>query len=115
VRELMNRVPIHRNKAMGLLKNLEDSGLIGFQKESSRGRPRKIAVVTELGADFLGTFEKLQRSRLWINDKDVQRVAKQVEQVRRLEAMGVDPYQRMLEMAEVAKLLGVHQEDRRHP
>lgn len=115
VRELANRVPMHRNKTTDLLKSLEHSGLLTFEREPSRGRPRKIAHVTELGEDFLDTFKKLQSSRLLINDNEVQRVTEQVERDRRLEAKGLDLSKRMLEIIEFGRLLRKHQEDRRGP
>lgn len=111
VRELVNRLPMHSNKTVDLLKSLESSGLLAFEidrSEASRGRPRKMAVVTELGAEFLGTFKKLERRRLLINDNEVRRVVEQVERDRRLEAIGVDLQQRMLEIIEFARLLRKH-------
>lgn len=117
VREVVRRVPMRRSRAVHLLKGLERLGLLTFEKEASGGRPRKIALVTELGADFLATFRRLQlqRGSLFLNENEVQRVARQVERVRRLEAMGVDLGKRMLEMVEFGRLLGQHQEDRRRP
>jgi len=104
VRELVEKLSWKTSRVVSLLKAMENEGLVDFREGSAlnRGRPKKLVVPTTLGHEFLESFKECQRRAIQINQNDIKSAVHQAHLARKLEEYGVSPYQRFIELMNVA-------------
>jgi predicted transcriptional regulator len=102
VKELAENITMHPKILIKTLRELERDGHITYMKQTlSRGRPKKVPVITGLGCEFMRSYQELQNKRLKINRNDVKRAVLQAELAEELVAKGISPYIRFLELTDI--------------
>lgn len=102
VKELAENIGMHPKILIATLRELERDGHITYKKQAlSRGRPKKVPVITGLGCEFMKSYRELQNKRLKINHNDVKRAVLQTELAEKLVAKGISPYNRFLELTDI--------------
>jgi DNA-binding HxlR family transcriptional regulator len=102
VKELAENIVMHPKILIETLRELERDGHIAYKKLAlSRGRPKKVPVITGLGCEFMKSYRELQSKRLKINRNDVKRAVLQAELAEKLVAKGISPYNRFLELTDI--------------
>jgi DNA-binding PadR family transcriptional regulator len=101
IRELTKLSRSRNEDTIALLDLMEQEGLINYlEKDNSktRGRPKKVPMITALGEQLLMDFQKCKRSLIQINDNDIKQCKHQVMLKNLLEENNVSPYKRFLEV-----------------
>lgn len=105
VSDLIQKLTLRSAKIVSLLRVMKKEGLIDFLEtgnQQSRGRPKKISVVTTLGEKLLKDYKRCQRNVIQINENDIRSDIRQVRSKRLLEEKDISPYQRFFELSEIA-------------
>jgi len=100
VRELVEKLHWKTERVISLLKTMQEEGVIEFHENIilNRGRPKKLAVATTLGGEFLETFEKCQRKAIQINHNDIKSAVHQANLAKKLEEYRISSFQRFWEL-----------------
>lgn len=105
VSDLIKKLRFQNKKVVSLLRAMEREGLIDFLESSNsttRGRPKKIPIVTVLGKEMLKDFVKCKKHIIQINDNDIKSSIQQISLKRALEERNVSSYQRFFELNNIA-------------
>jgi DNA-binding PadR family transcriptional regulator len=82
---------------------METAGALEFRYAlKGRGRPMKIATISPLGVAMLETLRSVNHMMIRINENDVRMVKDQLRLRKKILDAGIDPYERFLEMNEIA-------------
>ena len=100
VRELAKRMRRRPASVIMELRRLEDKGLAVFRPESQhdRGRPKKVPVVTELGAEYLRSLRQMESKVLLSGRADIERVRRDLELKHRSVSRGKHPHDLFVEL-----------------
>jgi len=108
IRALMETLHWKTSKALGLIREMEEEGLIEFREEkgNKQGRPRKVATVTPLGEEFLKDYKRLEKKRLKARKTDLQHATRDAQYVDRLVEAGQDTFKLFLELNDLVRCIG---------
>ena len=86
VRELASEIKCRPESVIENLKQMEEEGLITIQFKSlnKRGRPKKIPTITELGVEYLRSYDEMQSKKLKARKNDFISVRRDLERKHRL-------------------------------
>lgn len=103
VRELVKKLRWNPSRVTHLLDRMEEEGLIELKsaKKALPGRPKKTAVLTPLGLDFLETHKKLRAKPLRARKEDFKHAVKDALYAERLAARGGSLFKLFLELNEI--------------
>ena len=112
VRDLIRELACRASRVISLLKEMEQEQLIEFQSttQSKRGRPRKNAVCTGLGLEFLEAHKRLQMKPVRARKEDLDRAVKDALYAQRLVANGHSPFKLFIELNEIARNIKISSE-----
>ena len=103
VRDILKGLGGSHTTNMRLIKEFEQSAVFELiESPNGRGRPKKIVTLSPTGVEILDRLRSVNAMMLKINENDVRNVLEQVKLRRRMIDAGVDPYERFLEMNELA-------------
>jgi len=108
IRALMEMLHWKTSKALGVIRKMEEEGLIELREEkgNKRGRPRKIVTVTPLGKELLRDYKRLEEKRLRARKTDLQRAVRDAQYVDRLVEAGHDAFKLFLELNDLVRRIG---------
>ncbi len=108
IRALMEMLHWKSSKALGLIREMEEEGLIELREEkgNKRGRPRKMPTVTPLGEELLKDYKRLEEKRLRARKTDLQRAVRDAQYVDRLVEAGHDAFKLFLELNDLVRHIG---------
>lgn len=103
VLRLSRELRIGPARLIRLLDEMREEGLVDIDEIHSKraGRPMRRVAVTELGKDYMDTYNKLALRLLRSRRADLQRASADADYARRLASKGVPPYDLFLELIEV--------------
>jgi len=103
VREMLENLGGSHTGNMHRLKQLESSGALEYEYTSNgRGRPKKIATLSLLGVTLLDKIRSVNEMMTKVNDNDVNSVKEQLILRKKIIDSGIDPYERFIEMNDIA-------------
>ena len=108
IRALMEMLHWKTSKALGLIREMEEEGLIELREEkgNKRGRPRKVTMATPLGEEFLNDYKRLEKKRLKARKTDLQHATRDAQYVDRLVEAGHDTFKLFLELNDLVSRIG---------
>lgn len=103
MRALLRRLRQNHDKSYNILEELKNAGFIKFiDQKNTRGRTSKIVVPTQLGIEFLDFNLRNQLKRIHLTDDDIRKAIHLASFTQSLVELGVNPYDRLVEMNEIA-------------
>jgi len=103
VRKMLGLLGGNHTSTMRLMKEFERCGFIEpVSCSSGRGRPKRIATLSPLGSVILDKLRSVNSMMIKTNINDVRSVADQVGLRNKMIDLGIDPYERFLELNEIA-------------
>jgi len=103
VRKMLGLLGGNHTSSMRLMKEFERCGFIEpISCSTGRGRPRKIATLSPLGSVILDKLRSVNNMMIKTNINDVRSVAYQVRLRNKMIDLGIDPYEKFLELNEIA-------------
>jgi DNA-binding PadR family transcriptional regulator len=103
IREILSTLGGSHTSKMRLIKELERSGSLELtQRPNGRGRPKKIATLSPLGAMMLENLHAIDGMMIKMNDNDIRTALEQLRLRNKIIDSGIDPYERFIEMNEIA-------------
>jgi len=114
VRGVIQKLRWKPSRAIFLLQQMKDEGLIELQKNSARnsrrGRPKKIMICTSLGYEFLEAYRKLKMKPLRARKEDLEHAVKDALYTERLVANGHSPFKLFMELNTIAHNIKISSE-----
>jgi predicted transcriptional regulator len=103
VSELTQKIKQSHDTTINLVRQLEAGRLLERTVERrARGRPRHLIRTTSLGEEFVRLYNRLLGLRLFSNSNDISKAIRLADLTERVVALGVDPYERFLEINQLA-------------
>jgi len=105
IRDLSQKLKWKTSRIIALSREMNEERLIEFQtiKSPKKGRPKKAIVCTNLGLDFLETYNKLRTKPLRARKQDLEHAAKDALYTERLIVRGHSPFKLFMELNEIAR------------
>jgi len=103
IRKMLRLLGGNHTSSMRLMKEFERCGFIEpVSCSSGRGRPRRIATLSPLGSVVLDKLRSVNNMMIKTNIYDVRSVVDQVRLRNKMIDLGIDPYEKFLELNEIA-------------
>ena len=103
VREILSILGGSRTSSMRLIRELERVGALELTRfPKGRGRPKKIVALSPLGRAMLDKMRLVNEMMIKMNASDIRNAVEQLRLRNRIVDSGVDPYERFIEMNELA-------------
>lgn len=103
VREMLRLLGGSHTSGMRLMKEFERCGFLEFRSCSNgRGRPRRIATLSPLGSMTLDKLRSVNEMMIKTNVNDVRSVVDQIRLRNKMIDLGINLYERFLELNEIA-------------
>ena len=103
IREILTILGGSHTSKMRLIKELERFGALELtQRPNGRGRPKKIAMLSPLGVMILESLHAINGMMVKMNDNDIRTALEQLRLRNKIIDSGIDPYERFIEMNEIA-------------
>jgi DNA-binding MarR family transcriptional regulator len=103
IREILSILGGSRTSKLRLIKELERSGSLELtQCPNGRGRPKKIVTLSPLGIMMLENLKSINDMMIKMNENDMLTVLEQLRLRNKIIDSGIDPYERFIEMNEIA-------------
>ncbi len=103
IRETLSALGGCHTSSMELVKELERSGVLEFKYcRNGRGRPKKIVMLSQLGILILEKLRSADQLMIKVNSNDIRSSAAQIRLRNRIVDSGIDPYDKFIEMNELA-------------
>jgi len=105
IRDLAQKLKWKTSTVISLLREMSQEKLIEFQaiRGSTRGRPKKTIKCTNLGLDFLETYEKLRMKPLRARKQDLEHAVKDALYTQRLVDRGHSPFKLFMELNTIVR------------
>jgi DNA-binding PadR family transcriptional regulator len=103
VREILRVLGGSHTGNMRLIQELHRSGSLELVRSpKGRGRPKKIVTLSPLGVAILDKLRSIHKMMIKMNSNDIHTAVEQLRLRNRIIDSGVDPYERFIEMNEIA-------------
>ena len=103
MREMLRTLGGSHTSNMERIRELETAGALEFAYTlNGRGRPKKIVTISPLGVTILDKLRSVNVMMIKMNKNDVRSVKEQLRLRKKIVESGIDPYEKFLEMNEVA-------------
>ena len=103
MREMLRTLGGSHTTNMQRIRELETAGVLEFiYAMNGRGRPKKIVTISPLGLAMLDKLRSVNAMMIKINKNDVRNVKEQLRLRKKIIESGIDPYEKFLEMNDVA-------------
>lgn len=103
IREVLSVLGGSHTSKTRLIKELERFGILELkQSPNGRGRPKKLVTLSPLGIMLLENLHAINGMMIKMNDNDIRSALEQLRLRNRIIDSGIDPYERFIEMNEIA-------------
>lgn len=102
VRELARSIHRRTTSVVENLHQMEEQGLITFktQLSNTRGRAKKVPIITNLGKEYLRSYNEMQSKTLKAHQSDFKNALKNLELKKRMIERGKNPHDLFVELRE---------------
>ncbi len=103
MRQLLKELKQNYDKSYRIITELKNIGFIKFKnRKKENGRPNKIIAQTSLGAAYLNSHLRNQLKRTHLTEDNIRRIMRLADFTERLIKSDINPYDRLMEMNEIA-------------
>lgn len=103
MRELLNKLRKNHDKSYKIINELKKAGFITFENRKKKyGRPIKMIIPTPLGTEYLRSHLRNQLKRTHLTNDNIRKAMHLADFTERLVKSGINPYDRLVEMNEIA-------------
>ena len=107
MRELLTKLKQNHDKSYNTIEELKNAGFIMFEsRRKTHGRPSKMIIPTSLGTKYLRSHMRNQLKRIHLTDDDIRKAIHLADFTERLVKSNINPYDRLVEMNEIAFSIG---------
>jgi DNA-binding MarR family transcriptional regulator len=104
IRDLAHTLNMKTANAIALVNKMEQEQLIKTHSQTTnkKGRPKKLVTPTELGTEFLRTYQQLTLKPLRATKADLDHAVRDAQYAKRLVERGKDPFEVFMELNMIA-------------